>query len=120
MVNLKTNVPDINLERDLVSPELEEEILLGMEAAELASQKRKRPHKFRINLATILISAFIFLAILAWFEFIQTAFYEYLYPSASSEEIVPSYVKFWYCLLISGLVIVLVLLVYYYCYDDLT
>lgn len=74
------NSPDIDLDRDIINPEIEAEIALGMQATEMSSDKR-----FRVNISTILISALIFLAILAWFDFMQTAFFVWLSPDNTQE-----------------------------------
>lgn len=100
-----TNFPDFDLERDLL---LEEEELLGIATAELAAER-----SFRINIATIIISALIFLVILAWFDFIQTAFYAWTFP-ASIEQTIPADVKLWYALVITIVIIILVYLILYH------
>jgi len=97
--------PDINLERDLIEPE----IALGME---VSSDRR-----FSVNISTIIISALLFLMILAWFDFIQTTFYSWLSPQSQIELIPPS-VKLWYAILITVFVIMLIMLIYYHS-DDL-
>lgn len=115
------NSPDFDLNRDIVSPALAEEILLGMEAGELASEAEAQKrggteNRFQVNLATILISALIFLAILAWFDFIQTTFFVWLSPEVIEDTVPPS-VKFWYAILCSIVVIILVILIYYHFYE---
>lgn len=102
------NSPDIDFERDIIEPEVESEIALGMEATELSSDNR-----FRVNISTILISALIFLAILAWFDFIQTAFYLWLVPQAENE-LIPASVKLWYAILITIVIVMLIILIYYH------
>jgi len=101
-----TNSPDINFERDLIGPE--SEISLGMEVGELEAQKG-----FIINISTILISALLFLMILAWFDFMQTTFYSWLSPE-TQDEFVSSAVKLWYALLVTMVVVILVILIYYH------
>lgn len=103
-VSQNTNTPDINLERDLIQPE----VGLGIQATELSTDIR-----FQINLSTILMSALIFLAILAWFDFIQTTFYTWLTPE-TQEGTTPPSVTLWYALLITGIVMILVVLIYYH------
>jgi hypothetical protein len=102
------NSPDIDLDRDIIDTEAEAEVLLGMETAEIVSNK-----KFQVNISTILISAIIFLAILAWFDFIQTAFYTWLSPETQLE-VVPASVRLWYAILVTIIVIILVILIYYH------
>jgi hypothetical protein len=92
-----TNSPDIDLDRDVV----------GMGTAALAARK------FKVNIATIVIAALIFLAILAWFDFIQTTFFNVLYKPSIVDN-VPSSVKFWYALFITLFVILLLIVVVYY------
>ena len=99
------NAPDFDLERDIVP--LEE--LYGMEVANM--QAKKKEGKFKINVETIIISALIFLAILAWFDYIQTAFYFWAQPEEQKGEITPS-TKFWYAIFITILVIILVYIVH--------
>jgi Na+/H+ antiporter NhaC len=81
-----------------------------MEVGELEIDDKTR---FRFNIATIMISAFIFLAILAWFDFMQTAFYVWLSPEVTDQLVAPS-VKLWYAILITFMVIILVYLIHYY------
>lgn len=99
-----TRTPDINLERDGVG--IESEVLLGMEAA-----NKKSNRHFKLNLATIVASALIFLMILAWFDFIQTTFYDYIQPMDDIYAI-NSQTKLYYALLITLIVICLVILIY--------
>ncbi len=104
------NSPDFDLDRDIISTEVDAETVLGIEAGELGSS---RNDKFMVNISTILISAFIFLAILAWFDFIQTAFYLYVVPEAENDLIPPS-AKLWYAILITIIVLAILILIYYY------
>ena len=108
-----TNTPDVDLERDIIGPEVDGEIVLGMESTELNSDRR-----FRINISTIMISAFIFLAILAWFDFIQTTFYIWLAPE-STVDLIPASIKLWYAIAVTVLVIILIFLIYYYAQDSI-
>lgn len=114
-----TNTPDINLERDLVP---DAEVLLGIESANITEELEPRNKKltpdirFKINLSTIIISALIFLMILAWFDFMQTTFFSWINPVENPFDVTPSS-KLWYAVLVSVVVIVLVLLIYYYSKD---
>ncbi|CAH6419646.1 Hypothetical protein HVR_LOCUS720 [uncultured virus] len=103
-----TNSPDINLERDIIEPGLESEIALGMEVSEIS-----RDNRFRINISTIIISALLFLMILAWFDFIQTSFYSWVLPE-SQVDIIPASAKFWYAIVITAFIIIMIILIYYY------
>lgn len=98
------NSPDFDLERDAVNPAL----LLGMENSELAADKR-----YQINLSTIFISALIFLAILAWFDFIQTTIFVWLSPEVAIDTVPPA-VKLWYAIFITIMITILVVLIYYH------
>ena len=102
------NTPDIDLERDIIEPEVEAEIALGMEATELSSDKR-----FRVNISTILMSALIFLAILAWFDFMQAAFYNWFLPETQTDLVPPS-VKLWYAIFTTIIILILIILIYYH------
>lgn len=104
-----TNTPDIDLERDLLDSEAE--VLLGIEASELTSEKGA-DKRFQVNIATIVISALIFLAILAWFDFIQTTFYSWLVPQI--EDPIPSSVKLWYAIGVTIFIFFIIVLIYYY------
>jgi len=100
-----SNSPDFDLERDLKA-----EILLGMETEELTETL------FRIDLSTIIISALVFLVILAWFDALQTTFYAWLYPPSEAVD-VPAYVKLWYAIFITFLIFILIILIYNYLGD---
>lgn len=111
-----TSTPDFDLDRDVV---ISEEIALGMETSEIATDKRlKFDKRFKVNIITIIISALLFLMILAWFDFIQTAFFSWLSPSGGGD-IVPASVKLWYAFLASIIVIIIVILIFYYFYRDI-
>lgn len=98
-----TNAPDIDLERDLIG---------GM-VVQGNAQDRKKDTQFRYNLATIVISAVLFLAILAWYDFIQTAFYTWLEPESQTDQ--PSFLnKFYYALLATGFSVAITLLIIFY------
>jgi len=109
-----TNTPDIDLDRDLIDPDLE--ILLGMETGELASEKqsgnRLVDKKFQVNITTIIISALIFLSILAWFDFIQSTIFNWLAPQ--NDDPIPSSVKLWYAIFVTVFIIILIILIYYH------
>jgi hypothetical protein len=99
------NSPDFDLERDLKA-----ETLLGMETGEITETR------FRIDLSTIIISALVFLAILAWFDALQTAFYSWLYPPSESAD-VPPYVKLWYAIFVTLFIFALIFIIYNYLGD---
>src|SRR6267378_8206313 len=102
-INLqKINSPDMDLDRDII----EGDTILGMEAGELTTTDKR----FQVNISTIVLSALIFLAILAWFDFIQTTFYYLLAPQ--SPDPVPPPVKLWYAIFITLFVFILVVLTF--------
>lgn len=81
-----TNYPDIDLERDII----ENEIALGYD---LVSQK------YKINFYTIIVSALVFLAILSWFDFAQTAFYFFITKDNQELGPITPFQKFMYAIL---------------------
>lgn len=101
------DTPDFDLDRDLIGPE-QEEVILGMKTGKISSKK-----KYSINLATILVSALAFIAILAWFDFIQTTFYNFILPP-DKQDPVASQARLWYALFISIIIFILVYLIYYH------
>ncbi len=106
-----TDTPDINLERDL----LPEEIALGLQTGENVVDANK---KFKVNIVTIIISALIFLAILAWFDFAQTTFYAWVYPP-TQEDNIPAWAKLWYAVAITATILIIIGLLLYYFWDSL-
>lgn len=104
---LSTNAPDFDLDRDIIEPET----ILGIEAGSMAVREKK----FKVNISTILISALLFLMILAWFDFMQTTFFSWLSPDTQFD--VASNIKFWYAILITVFILSLVILIYYYSSD---
>lgn len=97
-----TLTPDINVERDVV------EIALGADVAEKSTSTQNR---FQVNLATIFLSALIFIAILTWIDFIQAAFFLW---STGLSDAVPPPVKFWYSIFITLFTLVICYFIYYY------
>ena len=104
-----THVPDFDSAFDsaLGVSEIENEIALGTETSIMSSSGSN------INVIAILISALIFLAILSWFDFIQVAFYSYMNPEIMKEEL-PASTKFWLAVLITFLVGMMIILIYYH------
>lgn len=101
-----TNAPDVTFDSD--ASEIEGAVLLGMETSEIDLER-----KIKIEVSTIFISALIFLAILAWFDFMQTTTFVWLSPQTQEDQVSPA-VKFWYAILVTIVVIILVILIYYY------
>ena len=102
---LNTNSPDIDLDRDVV--------IMGMEGEMLAEEKSARHDRsIKINILTILISGILFLLILAWFDFLQTAFYAICNPELdpSVYTSVPLRTKFWYAIFATIFILSLVML----------
>jgi len=114
------NTPDIDLDRDVIGSEAE--VLLGMETAELETQnglleKESTDTRFRVNLSTIMISALLFLAVLAWFDFIQATFYNILEPQSYND--ITASTKLWYAIFVTIIIFILVVLIYYHAYNYL-
>ena len=86
--------------------------IFGSETAHQSTQGRKQ---FRINIATIVISALLFLLVLAWFDFIQGTFLSWISPREDVDD-VPTTAKLAYAMLITVFVLTGILLVYYYSY----
>lgn len=87
--------------------------VVGRNAVAPSRDQTSRGTRFQINLTTIIISALIFIAILAWFDWIQTSIYVIFDPELASEY-VPLSIKFWYSVIVTFLTIALVYLIYYY------
>lgn len=98
------NAPDFNLD---AGQALEAETVLGMETSTLSSGKQ-----FRIDIYTIIISALVFLWILAWFDFLQTTIFDWLSPS-NDDNLIPPSTKFWYAIIVTFLVFTIIYLIYY-------
>lgn len=92
-----TNTPDMDIERDssIIGAPLVEGIQL------------------KFNLSTMIISALVFLAILAWFDFMQTTFYTWLQPDIMKEEISAAN-KFYYAILATIVVTICSVLIIIY------
>jgi hypothetical protein len=85
----------------------------GKILGEAVSNVGKKGGQFKINIATILISALLFLLVLGWFDFIQSTFLSWISPREDVDD-VPSIAKLAYALLITIFVLTLIMLVYYY------
>lgn len=125
-ISLQTNTPDINLERDV---NLQNgEILAGAGTAEISTGTLKKTsqkqleessrNRFKVNVATILISALLFLMVLSWFTYLQAAFYSWKTPERVIDDI-PPVDQFWYAVLSTVLVLCLVYIIYYVSRDVL-
>lgn len=107
------NTPDFNLERDILGGSVvETEELLG------GAILNKNNNKFRINIITIIISAIIFICILIWFDFIQTAFFIWLDPTVESS-LLPVKIKLFYALFSTLFILAIIVLIYYHNHDIL-
>lgn len=96
-----TNSPDVDLDRD---------VIIG---SALLDEQVKNNKRFQFNVATIIMSALIFLAILAWFDFMQTTFYSWLAPDSQVGNPSPA-IKLYYALLATGVVAACCLLIVIY------
>lgn len=140
---LNINSPDIDLERDIIVLGMEEgELMNEMEEQNTGSenlnsngistqknttkskggtvdQRKKRKAGFHVNIATIIISGLLFLFILAWFDFIQSAFYAWCNPDldVANFSSVPLTTKFWYALIATVLIFAIIALILYYNID---
>ena len=101
-----TSGPDIDLDRDVLGAG----VVSGVLDRKLDPDDKEH---FRFNIATIIMSTLIFLAILAWFDFMQTAFYEWLQPETQVDSPSPAS-KFYYALLATAVVAVLCALILMY------
>ena len=116
---INTNSPDINLDRDLI-PErnminpprlaIENSEIIGMENSNLNREGYFVGESFKVSLATIIISGLVFLAILAWFDFIQSAFFIMINSQTQLDQPVQS--KFWYAIFCTIIVVALVYAVF--------
>lgn len=61
-----------------------------------------------ISLETVVISAFLFLAILAWFEFLRVWYDVTFSPDRTTNDFTLVYIRFWYAIFITCLVIIIV------------
>lgn len=100
--------PDFNLQRDIIPLTAGEAYGSQISNDDL----NKKQNQFMINIETIIISAIIFLAIFAWFDYIQTAFLFWLQPDLVNSEAITPASKYWYALFITVFVIFLVYLVH--------
>ena len=64
-----------------------------------------------ISIETIVMSAFIFIAILAWFEFIRTWF-DTVFSTTGEHHFNVVYNRLWYAIFITALALVLIYIVY--------
>lgn len=95
------NAPDIDLDRDVLQ-------FAGANESNLRHERGK----FGINLATMIVSAVVFLAILAWFDLFQTSVFLSFLPHLDID--VPAHVKFWYAVIVTAFVCSIVGVVYIY------
>ena len=85
--------------------------LLGAEITQdQVSRERKNRPDSRINYFTLLITGIVFMLIVAWFDFVQTAFYFWYNRKAMEAqvgEVGPAGV-FWFCVLGTALGLLLI------------
>lgn len=53
---------------------------------------------FNINYKSLLITGILFMLIVSWFDFVQTAFYSWYKPDVVAQDVGPAGV-FWFCVL---------------------
>lgn len=94
-----TDVPD-----EIVSSAISKDL-------DLPKEPGRKSNNLRLSIETILMSAFIFIAILSWFEFLRVL-YENVFPLDGIQHFNIVYNRFWYAIFITALVIVLLYIVY--------
>jgi len=72
--------------------------------------EEKRP-AFSVSIETIVVSALIFIAILAWFEFVRSWF-DNTFDGKAVHDLGLVYHRFWYAIFVSVLVVILIYVVY--------
>jgi len=72
----------------------------------------RKPTSLTISIETIVMSAFIFIAILAWFEFIRTWF-DTVFSATGEHHFNIVYNRLWYAIFITALALVSIYIVYY-------
>jgi hypothetical protein len=89
---------------------------LGNVRREQPMESKNKSSVFFSTSITIILSSLIFLIVIAWFDFIQTAFFQVIDPGSTAEEDAPAWLKFWYALFSSVYIGVLIILCYIYGY----
>jgi hypothetical protein len=88
------------------APEDLSDLAVAEEAAVLGVETTQT-YGFRINYKSLVITGIVFMLIVAWFDFVQTAFYFWYRPNIDPTDIGPAGV-FWFCLfatILGGLII---------------
>ena len=68
-------------------------------------------HNITFTIETIIISAFIFIGILTWFEFLRTL-YDNVFSATGEHNYRLIYNRLWYAIFITALVLILIYIVY--------
>lgn len=63
---------------------------------------------FNITIQTVILSAFVFIALLAWFEVIRTWYDQTFDPTLGLRNVDQIFVRFWYAVFITALIIILI------------
>lgn len=71
----------------------------------------ERQNNLTISIETIIMSALIFIGILAWFEFMRS-WYDHTFSTTGEHNFDVVYNRFWYAIFISSLVLILMYIVY--------
>lgn len=108
-----TSGPDIDLDRTINYSAVVGAALTNEEELQQKRAGPKKGREFTINVSIIIMSTVVFLAILAWFDFMQTTFYTWLQPETQVDFPTPAN-KLYYALLSTGVVIVICCLVVLY------
>ena len=95
-----------NLEMDLTQPE----------GALLALGASQNAQKFRINLDTIILSGLVFITLIAWYDFLQTAFIG-SFGSGGGFDRSTAPGKFWYAIFVTFFNFIIIGLIYYHTKD---
>ena len=72
----------------------------------------KKTRSLKISIETIVMSALIFIAILAWFEFLRTWF-DTVFSQTQSHHFNAVYNRLWYAIFVTSISLILVYIVYH-------
>jgi H+/Cl- antiporter ClcA len=82
-----------------------------------ASVSAQRQSNITVSVETIIMSALIFIGILAWFEFLRT-WYDNVFTLKTEHNYFFIYNRLWYAIFITALVLVLLYVVYRFAMPD--
>ena len=89
-----------------LEPDEEAEIFVGMGSVEVSNMR-----KYTLTIAMVIISAILFLVVLAWFDFAQTVYFTAVSPQTPYTG-VPSNVKLGYAVIITVFSVITLALYY--------